>query len=467
LRVNKKSKKLWLKYYEVELWGVLKLTQREKVLGVSGDETNDVVAVGPALVVFKHGIKAIPDVDFVVNFYFIAQNIAVDLANNIEQELIRVYGQENRLWELLINHHVSHKLKATRKRKYDGGDHDNVLDAAQYCHKALTDAKASLLPAGTSEQQYTKLVLLCTNHLLDSMCTYVGSFDAVDADMKRISSLVSSLLTLCRATGTDSWHELLLKLVAYKGWLLSTALSLAVPAEILINYDSFMQSIDTLTGKLEKVSAEEARLWCDAVTLLMDTTVKLNMLRPKVPHDCTKSIKLLLSKAVVFINQEVGMNLFLRGVDHVLARGEGALVVSTLKSLIKNRNCNEVTRGHLCYIYIRLNACVAASTVVIEEIKAAIAWIDSTVTLTPSLHVHSGLLSFYHQVSGLLMELNTQIRSGDAGNKVYYTFTKAFYDKATTLFQKEEVLWDRYIDFERLYENHQVANHLSWKKSTL
>ncbi len=470
LRVNKTSKKLWLKYYEVELWGVAKLAEREKVLGIS-DEMNEITASGPAMVVFKHGIKAIHDVDFALTFYMIAQNIAIELAKNIEQELVRVYGRDGRFWELMINHKITQKLQVTRKRKFDGGEQDNLIDTLQYAHRTLVDAKAILGDDAAGAQQYASLVLHCTNHILGSVCSYFGSFNAVDVDTKRLSSSLGSLISLGKlAANVDTKHGILYTTIQFRGWLLATALSLTISADALVNYDSFTRFIDEVTVKLDKISVDEVRLWHEMIELLLDTTVKLNVLQPKTLLDCSKSIKLLMSKAVVVINQEVGMNLFLRVVDYVLARGDVPLIINTLKSLIKSRSCNEATRGHLCYIYLRLNACTtqsSSSSVLIEEIKAALTWIESTVTMTPSLHIHSGLLSFYRRVSSLLMEVNTQIRSDNASNKAYYTFTKAFFDKATSIFPKEEELWDRYIEFERLYENHQVANHLSWKKSTL
>jgi hypothetical protein len=103
LRSNKTSKKLWLRYFQLELWNSARITERQRILGLDIDES--VISDGAPAVVFKHAIIAITDLNFACELHNISATTSIsdDLANKLEIELRKQHGNECKLWEYLLN----------------------------------------------------------------------------------------------------------------------------------------------------------------------------------------------------------------------------------------------------------------------------------------------------------------------------------------------------------------------------
>ena len=111
LRVNKSSEKLWLNYYQIELWYALRIIQRKKVLGL---ETSSDISKDPSgsseslfaapLIVFRYGMDAINTVEFAMEIHKLSP---ANLKEKLEMEIIKRYGSTSAaLWCYLCEHRL-------------------------------------------------------------------------------------------------------------------------------------------------------------------------------------------------------------------------------------------------------------------------------------------------------------------------------------------------------------------------
>lgn len=72
LRSNKISQKLWLRYFELELWNSARIIERNKILGL---ESSSEALFGAPVVVFKHALLAVEDLDMALDMYRVADGL--------------------------------------------------------------------------------------------------------------------------------------------------------------------------------------------------------------------------------------------------------------------------------------------------------------------------------------------------------------------------------------------------------
>ena len=72
LRSNKSSQKLWLRYFELELWNSARIIERNKMLGL---ESSPEALFGAPVVVFKHALLAVEDLDMALDMYRVADGL--------------------------------------------------------------------------------------------------------------------------------------------------------------------------------------------------------------------------------------------------------------------------------------------------------------------------------------------------------------------------------------------------------
>lgn len=111
LRVNGNSHKLWLRYFELELWNCAKLIEREKLLALKrGSEEEDGVdaeatLTGAPLVVFKYALGSLSSMDDILNIYLSCEGISSVLSIAMEKELKRQHRTSTVMWaQLLVTH---------------------------------------------------------------------------------------------------------------------------------------------------------------------------------------------------------------------------------------------------------------------------------------------------------------------------------------------------------------------------
>lgn len=126
LRVNQRSRELWMKYFELELWYGARTTTRQQTLGIS-DSSDDSVGGGETLVsnnylvplvVFRHAVKAIPSIEFACELHSCCRPVSAKLASVIENEMISMnnFSQSGALWHYILLSNIENSLQPARRR---------------------------------------------------------------------------------------------------------------------------------------------------------------------------------------------------------------------------------------------------------------------------------------------------------------------------------------------------------------
>ncbi len=110
IRVNKSSKTVWLRYFELELWNALRVVERQRASGL--EVTSEVVEEGAPLVVFRHALDALSGrVEDVLELHAACEGVAPALSESLEEELKARCGVDPKLWEHLVRVHVDRALR--------------------------------------------------------------------------------------------------------------------------------------------------------------------------------------------------------------------------------------------------------------------------------------------------------------------------------------------------------------------
>ena len=101
LRSNKLSLKLWKKYFELELWNAVRITERQRILGL---EVDNAPIQGAPLVVFKYAIISLPsEIKFACELHRSGMSVSVPLGESLEKILLETYGGKCELWSYLAS----------------------------------------------------------------------------------------------------------------------------------------------------------------------------------------------------------------------------------------------------------------------------------------------------------------------------------------------------------------------------
>ena len=113
LRVNKTGKRLWKRYFELELWNAGRIVNRKKILKIEeAEEARERLRVVSApLVVFKYAIAAVPDVEFAYELYDLSLAVSEDIADSIMNEMKKALGHLSSMWAHLSYAEVGKKIR--------------------------------------------------------------------------------------------------------------------------------------------------------------------------------------------------------------------------------------------------------------------------------------------------------------------------------------------------------------------
>jgi hypothetical protein len=110
LRAIPASAKLWLRYFELELWNALRATERQKVLEIQEDYE---ALQGAPMVVFRHALAAVTDIRAILEIYAACETVGGDFAQSMKQILIEKYGHRVEVWEYLATSALSQMVVKT------------------------------------------------------------------------------------------------------------------------------------------------------------------------------------------------------------------------------------------------------------------------------------------------------------------------------------------------------------------
>jgi hypothetical protein len=98
LRANPTSSKLWLRYFELELWNALRATERQKALDIQEDYE---ALQGAPMVVFSHAVNAVTDIDALLEIFSACETVGGDFAAKMKEILIGKHGHRLEVWQHL------------------------------------------------------------------------------------------------------------------------------------------------------------------------------------------------------------------------------------------------------------------------------------------------------------------------------------------------------------------------------
>eukprot|EP01032_Pedospumella_encystans_P026156 gene26156-29547_t len=98
LRAIPASSKLWLRYFELELWNALRSTERQKALEIVEDYE---ALQGAPLVVFNHALNAVHDIESVLEIYSACETVGGDFTLKMQKILISKHGHRKEVWQYL------------------------------------------------------------------------------------------------------------------------------------------------------------------------------------------------------------------------------------------------------------------------------------------------------------------------------------------------------------------------------
>eukprot|EP01032_Pedospumella_encystans_P026165 gene26165-29558_t len=98
LRAIPASSKLWLRYFELELWNALRSTERQKALEIVEDYE---ALQGAPLVVFNHALNAVQDIESVLEIYSACETVGGDFTLKMQEILISKHGHRKEVWQYL------------------------------------------------------------------------------------------------------------------------------------------------------------------------------------------------------------------------------------------------------------------------------------------------------------------------------------------------------------------------------
>lgn len=153
LRTNKKSRRLWIKYFEMECWYELRAFERNSVLGLEHPKLNERSA---PMVVYQHATAAISEEDFAYilhsTFSEIGESAALlNVKEFIETDISVKYGGKTSYWSYLclfkIRHELELSLVGTKKRVSMKRKQDDLMSMDTIVHRTCTslDTLATLM----------------------------------------------------------------------------------------------------------------------------------------------------------------------------------------------------------------------------------------------------------------------------------------------------------------------------------
>lgn len=104
LRANPASSKIWLRYFELELWNALRSSERQKALDIDADYE---ALQGAPMVVFTHALGAVQDIGSIIDIYAACETVGGDFSQKMQEILIAKYGHRHEVWQYLASSSVA------------------------------------------------------------------------------------------------------------------------------------------------------------------------------------------------------------------------------------------------------------------------------------------------------------------------------------------------------------------------
>lgn len=187
LRVNKSNAKLWIRYFELELWNVMRTNEREVGLGLNEDEE---LIQGAPMVVFKHAIESINDLDCILDMYETCITLATSLVPLMREILVSKFGTNSKLWKYFCQQNVDkillpNNLETLSNEVYNIDQVTSTIASivtiiSSECKNAfITTTNTTSTSLVTSDNDYVITSLSCLKDMLIRMNPILGIYIAI------------------------------------------------------------------------------------------------------------------------------------------------------------------------------------------------------------------------------------------------------------------------------------------------
>jgi hypothetical protein len=205
LRINRPSEKLWVRYFQLEIWTALRVMERRGLLGLTNDTTDpsgfdsDMSSLESclalALVVYRHAVTALPTLQFAQQMLEscpVASSTRA-LRSKIQDDIRIKHGISSSYWKLELKRQIALCLDDARAE--DGADLQLSVVAISRCANICVDLYQEGVVACASLLTSPADFLSAVSNLLDIAVEVAGIAVAVNCseDIETLSSTLDLL----------------------------------------------------------------------------------------------------------------------------------------------------------------------------------------------------------------------------------------------------------------------------------
>lgn len=184
LRANKKSKKLWSRYFDLELWNAAKIHQRQEILketkpGIKKttteeEEKDQLGLIAAPGVVFKHALQAVDDPALACEMHSSCVEVSEPLAQTLEEQLKEKFGTSSLVWRHLL-------VVASKDKRHLIAADDDLEESGNGKRKRASD--------------YASLVCLSQCKTVKTLLTEYLSSEAASTGLSAKADILGALVT--------------------------------------------------------------------------------------------------------------------------------------------------------------------------------------------------------------------------------------------------------------------------------
>ena len=523
LRSNKHSTKLWIHYFEFELWSAMRILERQRILGLEVDHS--IILNGAPGVVLRHALKAIKDIDYACDLHRVCSASSKDLSKQLVVDLLDIYKDDSRLYEYLCDYITDDLLRIEidddgnigkkRKRKLV-----SAIDTLEKCQLALESCSELLNSAKLSlnESSYLWTAVRCIEKISLKINTSIGfiseqcllipsknartlnATDSISAAVTKFYKALNLIYAFLPNVSEKMVDLESLPILCYEAischrlWMLNecipTPTSITMPktqsiSSLITMISSISSKLSTLhkspvqisakSLKAKNISADNDSLslvqkskmersvdaWAALINVLLESILRVNM-SDENNIDLVAAAKAAINGATVGVCFKSGDNLIKKCLE-ILSIGHKDIVISTIQKIITDLNIDSFQRGHWCVKYIRYQIHENGNEVKVS-LKSTFDWIQQNIISSlPHLTVSTSMVPFYDLVLRVSMQLfreSVKDNSKSAHSFELYTFAKNIAEVAVKTCPSDKNFWILYEEIERTMGNHQTANNI-------
>ena len=472
LRINPKSQALWMKYFEMEIWYILKIEERQTVLSI--DETATSKLFEAPYIIFTHAVENFPkDIVFAVEFYRVAlQTTAYTLMRRIEKTLIETMKDQPLLWKELSLANISildqFNSSSSSDLKTDYPQLSNLLIAVLGC----SEYAVSLLDEGyqvVEPQHHNEFAIMVDEvgeHYLDKA---MGFLSRIPGIYKGEMGFSGEFL--------NSWQNLLKRLLLLSSkvpiqHLAFTFLNIRLGLYRMTSSLGINNFVDTLPNTIAGEVLERLKSW--------RTSAKKNKEEPNSGFNCQALIRMMNSLLRIYAEERSdSLASSIRDISEAIIRlgtslcamipgsfelmtkcneisiafsinqsDASALINSTLQDIVSSRDTRREDRVQWCVYYLKLQLVFPEG-----NFLHVYNWMENTFRANPFLTTDLDMSEIYEVV----LQFCIGVRDRDAFKRVV--------QRAVEQCPLNKAFWDHYERVLREEGNHMAANHVRWLAS--